>query len=137
LPDGEAAIAYLSGAVPYNDRSSHPLPMLLLLDINLPLVSGLEVLSWVRSQNAIAALPTLMLTSSCQPSDLTRAYEIGANGYLVKPSGLAKLSIMAQAIHDFWLVQNQPPPPFCDPNPTHAEADELQFSWRGNKNGDD
>jgi CheY-like chemotaxis protein len=126
---GEAAMDYLKGAGPYANRSDHPLPVLLLLDINLPLVSGLEVLAWLRSKSAVPALPTLILSSSSQPSDVRRAYQFGANAYLIKPSGLAQLLTMAKAIHDFWLVQNQPPPGF--EYPKRPDSEELEMKSRG------
>ena len=126
LADGEAAIDYLKGTGQYADRSAYPLPILLLLDINLPLVSGLEVLSWLRSESPVAGLPTIMLSSSSQPADVKRAYQMGANAYLVKPSGLARLLTMAQGIRDFWLLQNQPPPGFENPARAAAELDELE-----------
>lgn len=126
LSDGEAAIDYLKGAGQYADRLVHPLPILMLLDINLPLVSGLEVLTWVRSESAVAGLPIVMLSSSSQPADVKRAYQMGANAYLVKPSGLSKLLAMVQAIRDFWLLQNQPPPGFENPTRIASELDELE-----------
>lgn len=110
LGDGEAALEYLSGAGEYSNRADYPLPVLLLLDINLPMVSGLEVLKWLRAQPAHRVLPVLILSSSSQDSDIMRAYELGANGYMVKPSGLQKLVTLAQAIRNFWLEQNQMPP---------------------------
>jgi len=114
IPDGEVALDYLGGVGKYADRAAHPLPILLLLDINMPLVSGLDVLRWVRSQPALHTLPTLVLSSSSQTADIRAAYELGANGYLVKPSALEKLVVMVTAIRDYWLVQNQLPPPFID-----------------------
>lgn len=110
LGDGEAALEYLSGAGEYSNRADYPLPVLLLLDINLPMVSGLEVLKWLRAQPGYRVLPVLILSSSSQDSDIMRAYELGANGYLVKPSGLQKLVTLAHAIRNFWLEQNQMPP---------------------------
>jgi DNA-binding response OmpR family regulator len=109
----------------YSNRSEHPMPILLLLDINMPLVSGLEVLEWVRSQKALRGVPALMLSSSSQASDIRRAYELGANGYLVKPSALAKLLSMVEAVRDYWLLQNQPLPEFECALPLKREADDL------------
>ena len=118
LPDGEAAIDYLGGRGNFTDRSEHPLPILLLLDINMPLVSGLEVLEWIRAQDSsLRELPALIFSSSSQPSDIQRAYQLGANGYLVKPSGLANLAEMVRAVRDYWLVHNQVPPGFDRPEP--------------------
>jgi CheY-like chemotaxis protein len=110
VPDGEAALRYLSGSGEYSDRCSYPLPILLLLDINMPMVSGLEVLQWVRAQPDLRFLPVLILSSSSQNTDVRRAYELGANGYLVKPSALGGLINTSKAIRDYWLIQNFPPP---------------------------
>jgi CheY-like chemotaxis protein len=127
LADGEAALDYLNGRGMYSNRSEHPVPILLLLDINMPLVSGLEVLKWVRSHTALRALPALMLSSSSQPSDIRSAYELGANGYLVKPSALAKLLTMVESIRDYWLLQNQPPPDFEDALPLKPEMNDIDL----------
>ena len=121
VPDGEAALQYLSGSGDYSDRSRYPLPILLLLDVNMPMVSGLEVLQWVRAQPSLRLLPVLILSSSSQDSDVRRAYELGANGYLVKPSALEALLNTSRAIRDFWLIQNFPPPA-GDPQPRRAGA---------------
>lgn len=109
VPDGEEALAYLSGAGKYADRAGYPIPSLLLLDINMPRLSGLEVLKWLRGQREFRALPALVLSSSNQDADIRQAYQSGANGYLVKPSALRQLLKIAKAIQDFWLVHNQVP----------------------------
>ena len=109
VPDGEEALAYLAGAGKYADRASYPSPSLLLLDINMPRLSGLEVLKWLRAQKEFRALPALVLSSSSQDADIRQAYQSGANGYLVKPSALRQLLKIAKAIQDFWLVHNQVP----------------------------
>src|SRR5437773_1095550 len=92
--DGEEAIEYLSGAGAYGDRQAHPLPSLVLLDVKLPRRSGLEVLLWLRARDDLRRLPVVMLTSSNQPVDVNRAYELGVNSYLVKPSALEDLVAM-------------------------------------------
>jgi CheY-like chemotaxis protein len=84
---GEEAIAYLSGEGRYADRSLHPLPSLVLLDIRLPRMSGLEILAWIRQQAPFERLPVIMLTSSGQAADIKRAYETGASAYHEKPAG--------------------------------------------------
>ncbi|MGH7590384.1 MAG: response regulator, partial [Gemmatimonadales bacterium] len=85
VSDGDAAVAYLQGEAPYADRTRHPLPDLVLLDIKLPRRSGLDVLQWMRAQIPLQRLPTVMLTSSRDGGDVNRAYDLGANSYLVKP----------------------------------------------------
>jgi CheY-like chemotaxis protein len=112
VKDGKQAKEYLAGNPPFADRRLYPLPGLLLLDLNLPYWSGLEVLSWIRQQPRLRWLPVVIFTSSRRPDDIVKAYEAGANGYLVKPNSLADLTTMVQSLRDFWLLQNQLPENF-------------------------
>ncbi|MGD0815611.1 MAG: response regulator [Verrucomicrobiota bacterium] len=109
VPDGQEAINYCSGAVGYSNRDEYPLPCLLLLDLNMPRRSGLEVLKWVRSEPAISTLPVIVLTSSLHDADVHRAYLQGANAYLVKPTNPGHLVAIAKTIKDFWLTHNRMP----------------------------
>ena len=106
VPDGQAAIDYCSGIGSFADRSENPLPALLLLDLKMPKKSGAEVLEWIRQQPSVSSLPVIVLTSSMQEDDICRAYDLGANAYLVKPSDPEALQVMVKAIDDFWLKQN-------------------------------
>ena len=108
-PGGAAAIEYLSGVGSYADRTAHPFPALMLLDLKMPRVSGFDVLEWLRSQAALKRLPVVMLTSSNQEEDVNRAYELGANSYIVKPSGLKEIAEVAAQIESYWLRLNQRP----------------------------
>lgn len=85
VKDGEEAVAYLAGQNIYADRGRWPLPGLILLDLKLPRKSGFEVLAWLRQQLELKHLPVVVLTASKAPADLKRAYDLGANSYLVKP----------------------------------------------------
>jgi CheY-like chemotaxis protein len=121
--DGAAAIRYLAGTGEFAARTEYQLPCLLLLDLNLPRQSGLEVLAWARAQPALDHLPIVILTSSNQHRDIGSAYTLGANGYLVKPPGSDKLIELVTGLRDVCLVPdahtqgwlklkgNQPPPP--------------------------
>jgi len=84
---GEEAIAYLSGEGRYADRDLHPLPSLVLLDIRLPRMSGLEILEWIRQQAQFKRLPVIMLTSSGQAANIRHARDAGASAYHEKPAG--------------------------------------------------
>jgi len=84
-------------------------PACLLLDVKLPTLSGLEVLAWIRSQPQFKRLPVIMLTSSFLPDDINRAYELGANSYLTKPSDLEALVELAKTIDLYWLRTNTRP----------------------------
>jgi len=107
--DGQEAIDYLSGTGKFADRETFPLPCLVLLDLKLPHVMGLDVLKWIRQQPG-AIRVVVLLSASGQESDIATAYRLGANGYLIKPSEMSKLQDMAKAIKDYWLTQNTPPP---------------------------
>jgi len=107
--DGRLAKDYLAGKAPYDDRLRHPLPSLVLLDLNLPYWSGLEVLEWIRQQPQLRRVPVLVFSSSNRPDDIGRAYDAGANGYLVKPNALPDFTRLVQALRDFWLVHNRFP----------------------------
>ena len=91
VDDGEKAVAYLSGVGPYADREKYPFPTLVLLDLKLPLLPGLDVLHWIRKHPAISSLPVTVLTSSGEPGDVARARALGITDYLVKPTGYAPL----------------------------------------------
>ena len=106
--DGDAAVAYLSGTAPFEDRGQHPLPNVVLLDLKLPRRSGHEVLEWVRAQADLRRLPIVVLTSSADRSDVARAYELGANSYLVKPATTGELNQMIRAVHAYWIDLNTP-----------------------------
>ena len=101
--DGEQAVQYLGGEGIYADRTAYPLPAVVFLDLKLPLKSGLEVLAWIRAQSAFESLLVIVLTSSDEPSDLRRAYSLGASSYLVKPLTAKQLVTLAQAFDWKWV----------------------------------
>lgn len=107
--DGQKAIDYLEGAGNFANRDDFPLPCLVLLDLKLPHVPGLDVLKWIRQKGTLS-IPVVILTSSENEDDIAAAYELGANAYLVKPSDTRQLAEVAKAIKDFWLIQNRPCP---------------------------
>ncbi|MBI3269309.1 MAG: response regulator [Planctomycetes bacterium] len=107
--DGEAAVAYLAGQEPYADRARYPLPAVIVLDLKLPRKSGFEVLSWLRAQPGLRRIPVVVLTGSGVPSDLRRAYDLGANSYLVKPIGFQTLVEMVVGLHHYWTHLNEVP----------------------------
>jgi two-component system, response regulator len=91
LPNGKAAVDYLSQTV----AQGRSLPRLIFLDLNMPLMGGLEFLSWLRNQPLLRNIPVVVLTTSVNPQDLATAYRSGANAYLVKPSSISELDLMA------------------------------------------
>ena len=109
VADGQTAIDYLRGASPYSDRTVYPLPVLVLLDLKLPVKHGFEVLSWVRQHPQLNGLAVVIFTSSKAESDLARAYDSGANAFVVKPTAADKLPEVLQALDIFWLQHNEFP----------------------------
>jgi CheY-like chemotaxis protein len=106
VPDGHEALAYFRGTGQYADRELHPLPKLVLLDLKMPRVSGFEVLDWMRRQPDFRHLPVVVLTSSNHEHDITRAYDAGANSYLVKPVSFDSLVDMVKCVGQYWLGLN-------------------------------
>ena len=107
--DGDQALAYLSGVSEFADRVQYPLPALILLDLKLPRKSGLEVLSWLRAQPELRKIPVTVLTSSRENTDVNRAYEAGANSYLVKPVEFSALLELIKTLNLYWLFLNEHP----------------------------
>jgi two-component system response regulator len=105
---GALAMEYLSNAIDAKKRTV-PLPALVLLDLKLPLVSGLEVLRWIRAHPVLHSLIVVVFTSSAEPKDIADAYRAGANSYLVKPTTVNALKELAAEIRDYWLRLNVPP----------------------------
>jgi len=102
VEDGDAAVAYLSGNGRYADRAQYPLPTIVLLDLKLPRRSGLEVLTWIRQQSPLKRIPVVVLTSSRESVDVNRAYDLGANSYLVKPVSFEELAKLLHALNVYW-----------------------------------
>ncbi len=107
--NGEEAIEYLSGNGRYADRDSFPFPFLLLLDLKMPGVDGFEVLEWIRSRKDLRRLLVVVLTSSNLQADVDRAYELGANSYLVKPVEFGEMVNMVQRFEVYWTEINRTP----------------------------
>jgi len=112
--DGQEAIDYLEGQNDYKDRTEHPLPDLLLLDLKMPRLNGFDVLSWLRRQPGLKRLLVTVLTSSDQPDDINRAYDLGANSYLLKPHNSSQLSELVAQVKRYWLDLNQRPVALTD-----------------------
>ena len=107
--DGQEAIDYLMGEAGFSNRTNHPLPDLMLLDLKMPKLNGFDVLSWLRAKPGLKRLLVTVLTSSDQPVDINRAYDLGANSYLLKPHGSSDLLNLVQRLQRYWLESNQCP----------------------------
>lgn len=107
--DGEAAIDYLSGAGEFANRSAHPIPSIILLDLNLPRISGFEVLEFIREKSGLRRLPVIVMSTSREPLDVNRAYDLGANSYVGKPWDFPALVEIVKKLNDYWLKLNEMP----------------------------
>jgi CheY-like chemotaxis protein len=105
--DGQQVIDYLSGAGEFSDRSKHPLPSLVFLDLKLPRKNGHDVLAWMRAQEALEGVIVLVLTTSAEERDIRQAYKLGANAFLVKPPTPAQLTELLKTVKAFWMEQNE------------------------------
>lgn len=101
--DGVQALAYLRGSAPAD------LPSLVLLDLNLPKLDGREVLEAIRAEPATRSLPVVVLTTSAEPFDVDKVYELGANSYIQKPVEFERFVDVVRQIGLYWLALNQPP----------------------------
>lgn len=104
--DGEEALAYLRREGQYTDAVR---PNLIVLDLNLPGLSGLEILSAIRSDQRIKSIPVVILTTSDAHTDISRSYELGVNCYITKPVGLKEFVKIVNSIEDFWFTVVQLP----------------------------
>ena len=109
--DGEEALDYLFFRGKYKDESFAPRPQIILLDLRLPKVDGLEVLRTIKTTETLSMIPVVILTSSEAERDVARAYEYHANSYLVKPVGFDRFSELMQQLGFYWLAWNRYPWP--------------------------
>ncbi len=107
--DGVEALDYLFATGPFAAEPP-PLPQLILLDLNLPKIGGLEVLRRLRSDDRTRLLPVVILTSSTEERDLVAGYSLGANSYVQKPVAFDQFQHAAEQLGLYWLILNQPPP---------------------------
>ena len=109
VQDGAEALAFLRGEGCFVGRDANQLPKVILLDLKLPKLTGLEVLRAIKSDPLLRVIPVVMLTSSCQERDLAAAYRLGANSYIVKPVEFDSFSEAVAQLGVYWLLLNQPP----------------------------
>lgn len=110
VKDGEEALDFIYGRGVYAERGEQiSLPRLVLLDIQMPKVNGIEVLEQLKSDPETRTIPVVMLTSSRESPDMKRCYELGANSYIVKPVNFERFSEAIRQLGFYWLLLNQPP----------------------------
>ena len=107
--DGEEAMAYLGREGKYSNRAEYPLPILVLLDLKLPGITGFEVLAWIRAQEGIRGLPVVVLTSSDHLGDINRAYDLGANSFFVKEFDFQNFVDLIALLERYWIKTARAP----------------------------
>ena len=110
VKDGVEALDYLFGTGPYEGNERPDLPELVLLDLKLPKVDGLQVLEKIRANEATRRLPVVVFTSSSEDEDMIKSYDLGANSYVRKPVDFAQFQEATAQMGMYWLVLNQPSP---------------------------
>jgi len=105
VTDGEEAIQYLRGEGKYANRQIYPWPKLIVMDIKMPRKTGFEVLEWVKHDGPLRRIPIVIVSSSNNPADINRAYELGANAYMVKPVDFRAVEHLFQSITQYWGLE--------------------------------
>jgi CheY-like chemotaxis protein len=103
VQDGIEAMEYLKGEGRYSDRAENPFPKVLVVDLKMPRLGGLELLEWIKRHPELSLLPVLVMSSSNLAEDVARAYALGANSFFVKPSTFDDLTKLTKTIHDYWV----------------------------------
>jgi CheY-like chemotaxis protein len=107
---GEQALQYMLGQAPFADRQAHPQPDLVLMDLKLPGLNGLEVVAKLKTTPQVKRIPIVVLTSSREEGDLLTSYENGANSYLIKPVTFKDFLEVVTSLENYWLNLNVTPP---------------------------
>ncbi|MEQ8580760.1 MAG: response regulator [Marinoscillum sp.] len=109
LENGAEALDYLFAKGAYSDREVRNVPKLILLDLNMPKIGGIEVLKQIKEQELTRKIPVIILTSSKQDPDIDKCYDLGANSYVVKPVGFESFMKAVSELGMYWMLINQPP----------------------------
>jgi len=105
VTDGEEATHYLSGDGKYANRETYPLPKLIVMDIKMPRMNGFDVLEWIKHDGALRRIPVVIVSSSDHSADIDRAYELGANAYMVKPVDFHAVERLFESITHYWGLE--------------------------------
>lgn len=116
LRDGAEALDYLYRRGPFAGRTNEQ-PAVILLDLKMPKVDGLEVLRQIKGDPDLKVIPVVMMTSSREEQDLVKSYHLGVNAYVVKPVGFHEFVEAVKMVGGFWAMMNEPPP--CSAQPSH------------------
>lgn len=112
VEDGQEALDFVNASGRFGNRRADELPIIILLDVNIPGLNGLEVLKRIKSNEKTRSIVVVMLTTSSEESDLKQAYISGANSYIRKPVDFQKFADMISQLSRYWLSVNEPPPGF-------------------------
>lgn len=108
VDNGEAAIAYLKAEGPFADRTAFPFPSILITDLKMPQMGGLELLQWLQTHDIFRGLPAIVFTSSTSQADVNAAFACGAAGYMIKPVSLDELERIVKTIGEYWRLSRVP-----------------------------
>lgn len=108
--DGAEALDYLFASGSYKDRDPNDIPTVVILDLKLPKIDGLEVLRRIRANERTKLLPVVVMTSSDEERDIAESYSRGANSYVCKPVNFDQFREAVRRLHLYWLLVNEPPP---------------------------
>lgn len=103
MKNGQDVVDYLGGVGEFADRQKYSLPMMILMDLKMPIMDGFQVLAWLRARDGIKVIPTIIFSSSDLPQDITRAYELGANSFMTKSVTYDGLLLKLQTLSQYWL----------------------------------
>lgn len=109
VKDGEEALAFIFGTGEFNNRDVSQSPKVILLDIQMPKINGIEVLERIKSDERTKSIPVVVLTSSKEDPDIQKCYKLGANSYIVKPVNFEGFAGAIKNLGFYWLLLNQPP----------------------------
>ena len=109
LKNGDEALGYLAGVKEYANRVEFPLPAIILLDLKLPGMTGLQLLEWKRAQEHVRRIPVVVLTTDTEMASINAAYDLGANSYLVKPGTSTEILRIVKVLDQYWMQMNEAP----------------------------
>jgi len=109
VEDGEQAIAYLTGTGQYSDRSRYPTPAVIFIDLKMPKLNGFELLEWLKRHDMLKSIPAIVVSASTLQTDIDKAYQLGANAYIVKPASAIDLQKLFKTTGEFFLGHAETP----------------------------